>query len=335
MGSRGLLGMMLATGLGVGLLPSRAEACACCGSEESVAVVGWKRDGKAAVVHHEIHETCNTSEYYAVWKVGAERPAYCFSAYAEDPTEAIACDEVGGTDPNGPLPDEPKPLRLPDGFEPTARSMPASQIILWVEDDEDSDTGVVLSLAVFVAGSFTSLQFPDSLVPDFFGDENEVSLWPAPRGRHALALTVAYAGDEEESRVAWVRLPGRVDRTALVDGAQWVLPLARPRLPDSESAASVGRRLAMARVYARAGKLERALGLASGAVNSDPGNAASWVEYAGYLLQAKQPHQAAEVLRKVVALGSAESSAHVVEALGSPAFEALRGAPGLPKVGPR
>ena len=331
MGRRGWLWALIVVGAFAWLTPAVAQACACCGSEEWVQVVGWRRDGKAAVVHHKIYETCNTSEYFEVWEVGHEAPAYCLSAYAEDPTKALDCNKVGGTDPNGAVVDEPKPLVLPAGFQATARALPSEHVLLWAEDDEDNESGVALSLSVFAGRGFSSVSFPKALMPDFFEFVDALSVWPAPRGRAAMVLMMDIQADEEESRVAWVRLPGRIDRAALVEEPQWVSSLYRPRKPDPDEAPPVGRRLAMARVHARAGQLDTAVSLAKGAVNRDPSNPRSWIAYARFLLLDDRVALATELLRALVRLKCAVCSSEVATALSDPVFAPLRGTPGLPK----
>lgn len=321
MGARQFLWTTLLAALCTWFVPRDAAACACCGSDESARVIGWAPDGKAAVVHRQVLATCETAEFLEVWTAGAEAPEYCLSAYADDPAEPIDCDDVGGTHPNGPFPDMPKPLRLPKGFEPTARVLPSGQVSLWSQGDAGDEGG--LRLEVFTRAGFSRVRLSATMRADD-GATLGMSVWPAPKGRRALVLSLEGTDEELSTRVAWVRLPTGVDRAALAEETEYRSPVAVPRAPEPDAPDVVGRRLARARVHARAGDFDRALSYAEGVINDDPGNLLAWSEYSRFLVHAGLIERAADVLVRMRALGCARCSARVAEMLADPAFAQVR-----------
>ena len=117
----------LAIGLGAGLTlaPRATRACACCGQEQWVQVLGWSDSGRTVALRRQTKATCNTQEVLEIWDVGKDAPTTCFDAYADDPTEAVPCAEIEGVDPNNAVVPEPGRLVLPPGF--TTKALAASR----------------------------------------------------------------------------------------------------------------------------------------------------------------------------------------------------------------
>lgn len=331
----------LVTAGAVVAIPQSAEACACCGSDEYVQIVGWSKDGKGFVLEHVIDATCHYSEYFEVWKVGADAPEYCLSAFSEEANERMDCGDIEGTDPNMAVPDVKHELKLPAGFDAGATSIPASHLMVWKrqvyrEDDAFLDVEILVhgdtGFAIIFHEEYEAYE-DDALVPAV------ASVWPSPTGRNAVMLLRSERYDDEtHASLDWVKLPRSFDRADAVSEPHWVEPREPPAPPDPDAdnvteRARANRWLARARVYERLGDTAQALLHTETAASQDPSFMRPWIELARRLASFGQAGQALALLGRVDALPCKECREELRTALPNPSFDAVRDTPAFTRLG--
>ncbi len=334
------LTLAIAVGCVAALVPQPAQACACCGSYQTVEIVGWSASGRTVAIRRMTEATCERREVLEIWKAGERAPTECYDAYAPDPSAPGSCN-AEGVDPNGAVVPEPSPLAAP-GFDRAAASVAERYLMAWRHHDDETQSDD-LTVAVHLPSKSGS-GFRDIDTSSYDAEARQdtsiesVSLWPAPRGRNAVMLVRQNRYDDDiEVAVVWVKLPRGFARTVLASGAETIVPQLPPEAPDpdddDDQRHAAARLLARARVFERIGDQESAHALCRQAAEAEARWTTAWIELARLLVLRQRPERGLAILQRVGALDCSECSVELRAALSNPHFDPIRDDPAFAALG--